>query len=99
MWIGRIQKWQWNFHVPPEPHWEMPFFRAERSPPLDVVGAIGGRRIRDRPRHLAVRCVMKQFLLAGIGVLALAAGMSSASAADIQRRAVMPAKAPAYITP
>jgi outer membrane immunogenic protein len=42
---------------------------------------------------------MKKFLLAGISVLALAAGMSSASAADIQRRAVMPAKAPAYITP
>ncbi len=40
---------------------------------------------------------MKKVLLASVGILAL--GIASASAADIQRRAVMPAKAPAYVTP
>src|ERR1022692_1017959 len=46
---------------------------------------------------LEVRCVMKKVLLASVGLIAL--GIASASAADIQRRVVMPAKAPAYITP
>jgi outer membrane immunogenic protein len=45
---------------------------------------------------LELRCVMKRILLASVGLLAL--GVASASAADIQRRAVMPAKAP-YIVP
>lgn len=40
---------------------------------------------------------MKNFLLAGVGLLAL--GVASASAADIQRRAVMLAKAPEYVVP
>lgn len=40
---------------------------------------------------------MKKVLLASVGLLAL--GVASASAADIQRRQAMPAKAPAYITP
>jgi outer membrane immunogenic protein len=40
---------------------------------------------------------MKKILLASVGILAL--GIASASAADIQRRQAMPAKAPAYITP
>src|SRR5476651_1331243 len=43
------------------------------------------------------RCVMKKILLASVGLLAL--GVASASAADIQRRQAMPAKAPAYIMP
>jgi len=47
--------------------------------------------------HLEVRFVMKKLLLASVGLIAL--GITSASAADIQRRAVMPAKAPAYVTP
>ena len=38
---------------------------------------------------------MKKILLASVGLIAL--GIASASAADIQRRAVMPAKAPAYL--
>jgi outer membrane immunogenic protein len=37
---------------------------------------------------------MKKLLLAGVGLLAL--GLTAASAADIQRRQVMPAKAPLY---
>ena len=40
---------------------------------------------------------MKKLLLAGVGLLAL--GVASASAADIQRRQAMPAKAPAYSPP
>src|SRR3990172_13361556 len=40
---------------------------------------------------------MKNFLLAGIGLLAL--GVASATAADIPRRQAMPAKAPAYVPP
>jgi len=40
---------------------------------------------------------MKNFLLAGIGLLAL--GVASATAADIPRRQAMPAKAPAYLPP
>lgn len=40
---------------------------------------------------------MKKLLLASVGLLAL--GVASASAADIQRRAVMPAKAPEYVVP
>src|ERR1700686_1431174 len=39
---------------------------------------------------------MKKVLLASVGIIAL--GVASASAADMQRRA-MPAKAPAYVTP
>lgn len=38
---------------------------------------------------------MKKFLLASVGLVAL--GLGSASAADIQRREAMPAKAPAYV--
>ena len=40
---------------------------------------------------------MKKILLASVGLLALS--VASASAADIQRRQAMPAKAPAYIMP
>ena len=40
---------------------------------------------------------MKKILLASVGLLAL--GVASASAADIQRRQAMPAKAPVYVTP
>jgi outer membrane immunogenic protein len=40
---------------------------------------------------------MKKLLLASVGLLAL--GVASASAADIQRREVMPAKAPVYVAP
>ncbi len=40
---------------------------------------------------------MKRILLASVGLIAL--GVASASAADMQRRAVMPAKGPAYIVP
>jgi outer membrane immunogenic protein len=39
---------------------------------------------------------MKKVLLAGVGIIAL--GIASATAADMQR-AVMPAKAPVYVTP
>jgi outer membrane immunogenic protein len=46
---------------------------------------------------LEVRCVMKKFLLASAGFIAL--GVASASAADIPRREVMPAKAPVYMAP
>jgi outer membrane immunogenic protein len=40
---------------------------------------------------------MKKILLTGVSLIAL--GIASASAADIQRRAIMPAKAPVYVTP
>jgi outer membrane immunogenic protein len=40
---------------------------------------------------------MKKFLLAGAALIAL--GVSAASAADIQRRQVMPEKAPMYVAP
>jgi outer membrane immunogenic protein len=40
---------------------------------------------------------MKRVLLASVGLIAL--GAASASAADIQRRQVMPAKAPVYVSP
>ena len=40
---------------------------------------------------------MKKFLLAGAALIAL--GVSAASAADIQRRQVMPGKAPVYVAP
>jgi len=40
---------------------------------------------------------MNKLLLASVGLLALS--VASASAADIQRREVMPAKAPLYVTP
>ncbi|MEP7029482.1 MAG: outer membrane protein [Pseudolabrys sp.] len=40
---------------------------------------------------------MKKVLLASVGILAL--GVASATAADIQRRAPMPAKAAVYVTP
>ncbi len=40
---------------------------------------------------------MKKLLLASVGILAL--GIGSASAADMPRRAAMPAKAPAYVSP
>jgi outer membrane immunogenic protein len=42
---------------------------------------------------------MKSVLLAGVAALALSVGVGSANAADIQQRAVLPAKAPAYVTP
>ncbi len=40
---------------------------------------------------------MKNFLLAGVGLLAL--GVASATAADVPRRQAMPAKAPVYLPP
>jgi outer membrane immunogenic protein len=40
---------------------------------------------------------MKKLLLAGVALMAL--GVASASAADIQRRQTMPAKAPLYVQP
>lgn len=40
---------------------------------------------------------MKKFLLASVGLVAL--GVGSASAADMPRRAAMPAKAPEYVSP
>ena len=40
---------------------------------------------------------MKKLLLASVGLLAL--GVAAASAADIQRRQAMPAKAPVYMVP
>ena len=40
---------------------------------------------------------MKKLLLASVGLIAF--GIASASAADIQRRQVMPARAPVYVTP
>ncbi len=40
---------------------------------------------------------MKKLLLAGVALIAL--GVASASAADIQRRQAMPAKAPPYVAP
>jgi outer membrane immunogenic protein len=40
---------------------------------------------------------MKKLLLASVAIIAL--GVASASAADIQRRQAMPAKAPLYVTP
>jgi outer membrane immunogenic protein len=41
--------------------------------------------------------MMKRFVLAGVGALAVMTAMGSANAADIQRRQAMPAKAPAYV--
>jgi outer membrane immunogenic protein len=43
--------------------------------------------------------MMKRFVLAGVGVLALATMMASAQAADLPRRSAMPVKAPVYAAP
>lgn len=45
---------------------------------------------------ILTECVMKNLLLASVGVLAL--GVASASAADLPRREAMPTKAPAYVS-
>ena len=42
---------------------------------------------------------MKRSVLAGIGALAVMTIMSSANAADIERRHAMPTKAPLYAAP
>jgi outer membrane immunogenic protein len=42
---------------------------------------------------------MKRFVLAGVAVLAVAATVGSASAADLGRRQAMPTKAPEYVVP
>src|SRR3954453_5351405 len=42
---------------------------------------------------------MKSVFLAGVAALALSVGVGSANAADIQQRAVLPAKAPVYVAP
>jgi outer membrane immunogenic protein len=42
---------------------------------------------------------MKRFVLAGLGVLAVATLMGSANAADLSRRQAMPTKAPLYAAP
>src|SRR5674476_1424626 len=47
--------------------------------------------------QFGMRCVMKKFLLASAGVLAI--GVVSASAADLPRQRPMPEKASVYVTP
>src|SRR5665811_2568654 len=56
-----------------------------------------GTAHRRPSAQFGMRCVMKKFLLASAGVLAI--GVVSASAADLPRQRPMPEKASLYVTP